>query len=253
MFLFKNFKSLTIKGQMLILSAIFIVINLVAILYEDLEYVRIARVSSTVAVVLFFIFQIGIRKKWSHLVYPLLLFSSLGFYYFDFTYGRYLHLSSTICSYVIIAFLIINGIRWSKIKRYEYVAYLFIFIIHIIFHTYNVFEFKEKIYSDKEFFLLLLTGWVGLTTCLLAAFSNATRTSFKSAYLMYATFAFIFADFAAMVAYYYELFPMRFYFIERGCYLFGMYILTRYFMIVKDEQQSENTIAQIPSQDSTFL
>lgn len=242
MFLFKWFRYLAVRNQMLILSAIFIVFNIVIVLLGDIEYIRLARVLSTLAVALYFFIVIGHYSKWLYIIYVLQLLSSIGFYYYDFTYGKSLFLTSSILTYSVIIFWVVKYVQWDLIKRYEYVTYLFIYLIHIGFHFYNVQNFEERIDSNLEYVLILLTGIIGMTTCLLVGFSNATRSTFNSAYLMYATFAFVFADFAAMVAYYYELFPLRFYFIERGSYLFGLYILTRFCYIETNEDAINNYV-----------
>ncbi|KEZ94386.1 MULTISPECIES: hypothetical protein [Nonlabens] len=240
MFLFKWFKSLTIRTQMLVLSSLFIVFNIVVIAIGDIEYIRLARILSTLAVFLYFIVAIGHYSKWLYFIYCLQVLSSIGFYYYDFNFGKYLFLAASILVYGIIVSWVLKSIQWDQIKRYEYASFLFIFFTHIAFHFYNVNNFEEMISTDVEYLLLLLTGIAGMTTCLLVGFSNATRSTFNSAYLMYATFAFVFADFAAMVAYYYELFPIRFYFIERGSYLFGLYILARFCYIENNESVTQN-------------
>ncbi|MBF4985708.1 hypothetical protein FNJ87_15715 [Nonlabens mediterrranea] len=227
---------------MLVLSAVFIAINIVILTIGDVEYIRIARIASTLAVALYFLIVVGHYSKWLYVIYGLLILSSIGFYYYDFLYGKALYLVTTILVYLIIVTWVIRSIEWRLIKKYEYITFLFIYIMHIAFHFYNVNNFDHKIQGPVENSLILITGVIGITTCLLVGFSNATRSTFNSAYLMYATFAFVFADFAAMVAYYYELFPLRFYFIERGSYLFGLYILTRFCYIENNEELSQNYV-----------
>mgnify|MGYP003672794305 CR=1 FL=1 len=242
MSLFNWFKRFAIRTQMLVLSFLFIAFNIVVIAIGDIEYIRLARIISTLAVSLYFMIVIGHYSKWLYIIYVLQVLSSIGFYYYDFGFGKYLFLAASTLVYIIIIFWVLRSIQWNQIKHYEYVTFLFIFFTHIGFHFYNVNNFEDMVSTNMEYLLLLLTGIAGMTTCLLVGFSNATRSTFNSAYLMYATFAFVFADFAAMVAYYYELFPLRFYFIERGSYLFGLYILTRFCYIENNESVTQNYI-----------
>ncbi|MEP5133150.1 hypothetical protein, partial [Nonlabens ulvanivorans] len=183
MFLFKWFKSLTIRTQMLVLSSLFIVFNIVVVAIGDIEYIRLARILSTLAVFLYFIVAIGHYSKWLYVIYCLQVLSSIGFYYYDFDFGKYLFLAASILVYGIIVSWVLKSIQWDQIKRYEYASFLFIFFTHIAFHFYNVNNFEEMISTDVEYLLLLLTGIAGMTTCLLVGFSNATRSTFNSAYL----------------------------------------------------------------------
>nr|WP_152556460.1 hypothetical protein [Nonlabens ulvanivorans] len=224
------------------MSFLFIAFNIVVIAIGDIEYIRLARIISTLAVTLYFMIVIGHYSKWLYIIYVLQVLSSIGFYYYDFGFGKYLFLAASTLVYIIIISWVLRSIQWNQIKRYEYVTFSIHFFTHIGFHFYNVSNFEDMVSTNMEYVLLLLTGIAGMTTCLLVGFSNATRSTFNSAYLMYATFAFVFADFAAMVAYYYELFPLRFYFIERGSYLFGLYILTRFCYIENNESVTQNYI-----------
>lgn len=224
----KNFTAPSVIRQMLWLSLPFALMNIAAIIYFDLQYIRLARIITTVAVFIFFVVQVRHYSIWFYVIYTLLLCTSFGFYLYDEPLGQYLYLIPATSMYAIIGLMTIRHVEWSLIRPYEYVSYFLIYAANVWFHFYNVNSFEYRITSEYTFILVLLIGVVGLSTCIVVAFSHATKNTYDSAYLTYATFAFIFADFAVMLAYYFEISPRMFYFIERANYLFALYILTRY-------------------------
>ncbi len=241
MFLFTQFTSKAIRTQMLILSAIFIVINVITVVHGDLQYIRLARFVSTLAVFLFFVIQVRHYSKWIYLIYLLELCSSIGFTFYALSFGPLIFLFSSVPLYIILGLWVFKSIQWTSIKRYEYIIFTFMFLANTCFFIYSIYGFEESLKSQLEFFLILLTGITGMTACFLSGLSNSTRESFKSTYFLFAIFAFVFADFSAMMAHYYELFPQRFFFLERASYLFGLYILTRFCYIDNQGAKAEET------------
>lgn len=253
MLLIRDITNLSVRGQMLALSAFFIVINFTASALNDIDYIRLTRVLSTIAVFLFFVIKVGHRSIWIYLLYLLLVCSSFGFYHYEAFYGPHLYLIPTTIAYITLSVRILKGIEWSLIRPYEYISYLLIYGSNIWFHLYNVNGFDYTIGSQTVVFLVILAGCSGITACLLVGFSNATRSTFKAAYYAYAVFAFVFADFATMVAYYFKIAPQLFYFIERSNYLFGLYILTRFCFIDNGNQKANKLFFKKSSQDSKDL
>lgn len=155
-------------------------------------------------------------------------------------------------SYLIISLRVLFSIQWKEIKFFEYVAYLALFIPNIIFHFYNVSNFDHKIDSFWVEALVYALGFSGMTMCLIVAFFNVTSVSSRSSYYIYATFAFVFGDFCSMMAYYYEFFPARFYFVERTCYVFALCVFVSYAYYDYKSFRTKNNTIKKPFQDSMF-
>lgn len=242
-----------LKRQVLILGIVLFAINIVAFLPFDLDLHRITRILTTSLVFVFFIFKIRHYSFWIYLILIFQICSSIGFHYYDITYGAMLFIIASLLSYLIITLRVAFKIEWKKIKLFEYMIYLVLFVSNIAFHYSNVTNFGEQIPSDLIKYLVYALGFSGMTMCLIVAFFNATNTNTRSSYYIYATFGFVFADFCAMMAYYYEFFPVRFYFIERSCYGVALCMFLAYAYFDDKSFKKKTNGITAPSQDSVFL
>lgn len=242
-----------LKRQVLILGIVLFAINIVAFLPFDLELHRITRILTTSLVFIFFIFKIRHYSFWIYLILILQICSSIGFHYYDMSNGALLFLAASLLSYLIITLRVAFSIEWKKIKLFEYIIYLVLFVSNVIFHYSNVTNFEDQIPSALIKYLVYALGFSGMTMCLIVAFFNVTNTNTRSSYYIYATFGFVFADFCSMMAYYYEFFPVRFYFIERSCYAFALCMFLAYAYFDYNTHKKKISGIKESYQDSVFL
>lgn len=234
----KNFKLLPVNKQTFIIAAFLIVFNFVAVVFLDLAASRIMRMISSLVVLLYFLLFIRCNCNWLFAVFVLIVITNMCVVFYDYDYGVLSYTITSVIAYSILALKALFEIEWLKIKWYEYFTYFLIFIFNLYTFDYLL-EIINPLFDQRwMFYMIKLLGIIGTTMCLISGFYHTTRLGFKSAYFMYATFGFVFSDFAAMLAYYFEMVPQLFFFLDRGLHLFALYFLIRLAYTLKLEQES---------------
>ncbi len=228
MSIFKSFTEQSIKKQMLFLAVLFIIINCVSNLFFDITIFRSVRLLSSLAVLTYFLVKIGHQSKWIYIIFISQCVSDVGFLFYDYNFGPYLFLLTSIITYLIYVIRIFKDIEWSKFLWYEIIAYIAMATFNCLSFNYLLNNLVDLFESQVLFCIVHITGFVGITSCLICGLNNSTKISNKTSYYLYACIAFVFADFCAMIAHYYEFHPQFFYLLERGNYLFGLFILSKY-------------------------
>jgi hypothetical protein len=233
----KKFKLLTVNKQMLIIAAFLIVFNFVAVVFLDLAASRVMRVISSLVVFVYFYLFLRCNCKWLDVVLVLIIITNICVVFYNYDYGVLWYTITSVLAYSILGFKSLFEVEWLKIKWYEYFTYALIFIFNLYTFDYLMGIISPLFDERWMFYMIKLLGITGTTMCLVSGFYHTTRLGFKSAYFMYATFGFVFSDFAAMLAYYFEMVPQLFFILDRGLHLFALYFLMRYAYMVKLEQE----------------
>ncbi|MEP3969284.1 MAG: hypothetical protein ABJM08_09745 [Nonlabens sp.] len=226
--MFKSFTEQSINKQMLFLAVLFIIINGVSNLFFDITVFRSVRLLSSITVLTYFVLKIGHHSKWVYVIFVSQCVSDVGFLFYDYNFGPYLFLLTSIITYLIYVIRIFKDIEWSKFLWYEIIAYIAMATFNCLSFNYLLNNLADLFESQVLFCIVHITGFVGITSCLICGLNNSTKICNKTSYYLYACIAFVCADFCAMVAHYYEFHPQFFYFLERGTYLFGLFILSKY-------------------------
>lgn len=232
----KKFKFLTVNKQMLPIGVFLAVFNFIAVAFLDITTSRIMRVVSSVVVFVYFALFLKCNCKWLCAVLVLLIITNTCLVFYSYDIGLLLYTSTSSIAYALLLIKAFLQIEWIKIKWYEYLSFSLIFIFNLYTFDY-IMENISPLFDERwMFYMVKVLGITGTTMCLISGFYNTTRISFKSAYFMYAAFGFVFSDFAAMLAYYFELVPQLFYLLDRSLHLFALYFLMRYAYMLKKEQ-----------------
>lgn len=243
---------LLLRKQILLLGIVLFFVNIISFIPFDLQSFLATRILTVVIVFIFFVIKIGHYSGWVYSVLILQIISSVGYYYYDVRMYALLFLIPSILTYLIISFRVLPKIQWYKIHKFQYGIYSVLYVANLVFHYTNVNNFNDLIDDSFVEYCVYAVGFVGMTMCLFVAYFKATDLGSTASYYTYATFAFVFADFCSMMAYYYQFFPARFYFVERVCYSFAlcMFLVYSYYDFRTFKMRSNSTIK--PSQDSIF-
>ncbi len=222
----------------MIIALIFGVLNFIAVVFLDINASRAMRAITSVVVFIYYLFFLRCNHKWLFTVLLLIILTNIGLVFYGFDYGMLLFTMTSVVVYLLFSLKAFLQLEWMKVKWFEYLSYLLIFAFNLYSFNYLSDIISPLFEEVMMFYMLKLMGFVGITMCLIVGFYNSTRASFKSAYFMYAVFGFVFSDFCAMIAFYFEIAPQIFFFLDRGLFLFGIYFLMRYAYEMHLEQQS---------------
>lgn len=233
----QKFKLFTVTKQLIVIASIMGFLNFIAVVFLDINASRAMRAITSVVVFIYFLYFLKCNSRWFSTILLLLVVSNLGLVFYGFDFGVLTYTMTSIIIYFLMFLKALLKIEWKKIQWLEYLAYSLIFVFNLCTFNYLT-EVINPIFNEKWIlYMIKLMGISGIVMCLFAGFYNTTRMSFKSAYHMYAAFGFVFSDFCAMLAFYFEMAPELFFFLDRALHLFGLYFLMRAAYMFQREQK----------------
>lgn len=222
---------------MLYLALVFILLNLVALVFFDFNSFLTIRLISTVTAFCYLHIFIDYQKSWIYTIFGILIVSDISLFIFSSLAGYLIYISLLITTYIILTLKALKQVLWGNITLWHYLAYLglFSFNLYGVYFTLN--SNAQIIENVPLYYLISTASFIGLLTCFITACLNINRLVLKFQYLMYAAFGFVMSNFTAMLGYYFEDFTKYFYLADRGAYLFAIFFLLRYAYISSIENE----------------
>ena len=214
--------------QMLYMAMIFIVLNIVTLVFFGIIEFRIVRLLSSIAALLYFYISINYNNKIIYSVFILLVVSDIAMVFYEYNLGLICYMVTTITIYLTLSISALKKIEWKRVTKLDYFIFLVLFAFNIYILDFTVSDISHLFENKLSYYLAKLTGLTGLIACLFSAFLNTTRLTFRTAYFMYALFALLLSDLVAMLAFYYKMEPILFYLLDRISYLFALFFLIRH-------------------------
>ncbi|WP_405376954.1 hypothetical protein [Nonlabens sp. Asnod3-A02] len=241
--------------QMLYIAMIFIVLNIITIFFFELIEFRLVRLLSSITALLYFHFYISYKNRIIYSIFIMLVCSDVSMVFYEHYLGLITYTLWSIAIYLTLSISALRKIQWRRVTSLDYIVFILVFLFNIYILEFTVSDIRELFETRLAYYLIKMTGYTGLISCLLSAFLNATRLSFRTAYFMYALFGLIFSDFVAMLAFYYKIEPKLFFLIDRAAYLFALFFLVRhaYMAYLQKEAAKAVAILKKSSQDSISL
>jgi len=202
------------------------VINAAVIFFGSIEHSRLARMLTILFVTIFFYLENKVNNIWILAVLVLFCIRDIFFQFYEQSWGYKGYLIFAILAYATLLFERLPKIRDLKITP----GFMVITTALIAANTYTLYSIMDMLsyeFNDAlEVGLFYFFGAVMMVMAVVAIGYNNKFNSNRSLLYIYLVFAFIFADVAALLAYYFGV--PEFYYLDRLLVITGVLLLVNY-------------------------
>lgn len=221
--------SFFLKYQKSIIVILLVAINVVALFFYDLHIFKVARIfSSVVALVYMFLF-ISRNTIWIIIAGIFVLCMNISSLYFMTDNGKMIYLIFFYLFYLTIGITVLKYLKWKKIRILYYPIYLTIFLFNGYLFYFVLQIIDVSTFSATNLLIIKIAAVFSLSVALLVGFWDSHSENFSTTYLIYCVLGFIYADFYALLAMFYdESMYHIFGVIERASHLFALYFIVKF-------------------------
>lgn len=208
------------------LILVLVLVNLLAIAFFDFEIGRLFRLISTGILFAYMFFKKQKANAWILMVIGLLVFKDVALQFYELAWGHKFYLLLGTLAYGVLVLERLPKLANIKINP----SVIVVTSVLVAANTYTLYTIMDMLsyqFTDGvEITLFYLYGALMIILGVAAITYNNKYNSNRSLLFVFLAFGFIFADIAALFAYYFD-FP-TFYYLDRVLYLIGVGLLVNY-------------------------
>ncbi|WGK63737.1 hypothetical protein [Croceiramulus getboli] len=203
-----------------ILASCLIITNLAVVYFFGLDEIRLAVLTTTLVVFLYYVTFTPVKSRWIMAFFALFLLKDIAMFFYEYVLGYKLAILFGILSYLVLLRSI-----WGRVKSYgNNPLNILLTVVLVALNMYTLYVLMNQIsyqFSDLSQVILFYTyGAIMMALGIAAVVYNNKFNSNRSLLFMFVAFGFIFADVASLLAYYFELDP--FYYFDRSFVIVGL-------------------------------